>query len=63
MPQFECGAPNCDFLVRANDEDEIVAIVQRHAKENHGRDVDEDHVRRPNRTLSPRADSTVGREG
>jgi predicted small metal-binding protein len=45
MPEFECGAPNCDFLVRANDEDEIVAVVRRHAREKHDRNVDADHVR------------------
>lgn len=45
MPTFECGAPDCEFEVRANDEDEIVDIVRRHASEKHDRDVDEDHVR------------------
>ncbi|MHB9287070.1 DUF1059 domain-containing protein [Halobacteriales archaeon Cl-PHB] len=45
MPQFECGAPDCEFLVRANDEAEVVDIVQRHAREKHDRQVDDDHVR------------------
>jgi len=45
MPQFECGAPDCEFLVRANDEGEIVEIVRRHAKEKHDRTVDEERVR------------------
>lgn len=45
MPQFECGAPHCEFLVRANDDDEIVDIVQRHAEEKHDRAIDEDRVR------------------
>jgi|GEM_PF-2633337 len=45
MPQFECGAPDCEFLIRANDAEEIVAIVRRHAREKHDRDVDEAHVR------------------
>lgn len=42
---FECGAPNCTFLIRTEDEDEIVEHVKLHAKEKHNRDVDEDHVR------------------
>lgn len=45
MPQFECGAPNCELLVRANDEDEIIEIVQRHADEKHDRTPDESRVR------------------
>lgn len=45
MPQFECGAPNCEFLVRANDEAEIIEIVQRHAEEKHDRSVDEERIR------------------
>lgn len=45
MPRFDCGAPDCTFRVRADDEDEIVAIVQRHAAEKHDRSVDESRVR------------------
>ena len=45
MPEFECGAPDCELFVRANDEAEIVAIVQRHAREKHDREVDESRVR------------------
>lgn len=45
MPVFECGAPDCAFLVRTDDADELVEIVKRHARERHDRDVDEDHVR------------------
>ena len=46
MPrEFECGAANCTFLSRTEDEDEIVEHVKMHAKEKHDRDVDEDHVR------------------
>ena len=45
MPEFVCGAPDCTFEVRANDEDEIVEYVKRHAKEKHGREIDEERVR------------------
>lgn len=45
MPQFDSGAPDCEFLVRANDEAEINDIVQRHAEEKHHRTVDEERVR------------------
>ena len=45
MPQFECGAPDCEFLVRANDEAEIIDIVQRHAEVKHDRTIDEERVR------------------
>ena len=45
MPEFACGAPDCTFEVHANDEDEIVEYVRRHAREVHDRDVDEERVR------------------
>lgn len=45
MPEFECGAPDCTFAVRADDADEIVEMVQRHAREKHDRGVDEERVR------------------
>lgn len=46
MPkEFECGAPNCTFLIRTGDEDEIVEHVKMHAKEKHDREVDEERVR------------------
>lgn len=44
MPQFECGAPGCTFLVRADDADEIVDIAIWHAREQHDRAVDGDRV-------------------
>lgn len=45
MPQFVCGAPDCSFEIRANDEDEIVEHVRQHAAEKHDREVDEERVR------------------
>lgn len=35
--QFECGAPDCVFLIRAGDEDEVIAQVRRHSEEQHGK--------------------------
>ncbi|MFB6169920.1 MAG: DUF1059 domain-containing protein [Haloarculaceae archaeon] len=46
MPrEFECGAPSCTFLIRTEDDDEIVEHVRMHAREKHDRDVDEERVR------------------
>ncbi|WP_436926116.1 DUF1059 domain-containing protein [Halosimplex amylolyticum] len=33
--QFECAAPDCTFLIRAADEAEVIAQVQRHSEERH----------------------------
>ncbi|WP_254523717.1 DUF1059 domain-containing protein [Natrinema caseinilyticum] len=33
--QFECAAPDCVFLIRAADEEEVIAQVQRHSEERH----------------------------
>lgn len=33
--QFECAAPDCVFLIRSADEEEIIAQVQRHSEEQH----------------------------
>jgi predicted small metal-binding protein len=36
MPyQFECAALGCVFLIRAADEEEVIAQVQRHSEERH----------------------------
>lgn len=43
--EFECGAPNCSFLIRTKDDDEIVEHVRMHATEKHGKTIDEDRVR------------------
>lgn len=45
MPQFECSVDDCSFLVRADDEDEVVAVVQRHVHRKHDRDVADEYVR------------------
>ena len=46
MPlEFECGAPDCTFLVRTVDEDEVVDHVRMHAREKHDKSIDEDRVR------------------
>lgn len=33
--QFECTAPDCMSLIRAADEKEVIAQVQRHSEEQH----------------------------
>lgn len=43
--EFECGDPSCTFLIRTEDDDEIVAHVRQHARERHDREVDEARVR------------------
>ena len=43
--QFECPQDGCEFMVRANDEDEVVDIVERHAQERHGMSMDESDIR------------------
>lgn len=46
MPhEFECGAPDCTFLIRTLDEDEIVEHVRMHAREKHDKTIDEARVR------------------
>ncbi len=45
MPQFECGAPDCDFLIRTREPDEIVYLAQRHARKYHEKEADPDRIR------------------
>lgn len=45
MPQFECGAPDCDFLIRTRDPDEIVEIASRHARQYHDKEADPERIR------------------
>lgn len=33
--QFECRAPECVFLIRASEKEEIISQVKRHSKEQH----------------------------
>jgi predicted small metal-binding protein len=41
MPyEFECFQSGCSFMLRADSEDEIVRLVQKHADEEHGLDID-----------------------
>lgn len=42
--QFECEASDCVFLIRSADEDEVVAQVQRHSEEHHGKSPPPDDV-------------------
>ncbi|MFH5799580.1 DUF1059 domain-containing protein [Haladaptatus sp. DYF46] len=42
--QFECTQQDCEFMVRANDEQEIVDMVQEHAREKHGMSMDRNDV-------------------
>jgi predicted small metal-binding protein len=41
--QYSCGA--CAFQIRSEDDDEVVELVQNHAKEAHGMDVSTGDVR------------------
>ena len=42
--QFECTQQDCDFMVRASDENEVVDMVQEHAREKHGMAMDRSDV-------------------
>jgi predicted small metal-binding protein len=33
--RFECAAPDCVFLIRAADEQEVISQVKRHSEEQH----------------------------
>ena len=37
--EISCAAPNCKFRLRSEDENELVALVQQHAKSKHQTDV------------------------
>ena len=41
--QYSCGA--CEFQVRSEDQDEIVDLVQTHAKDMHDMDYSSDQIR------------------
>ena len=43
--QFECPENGCDFMVRADDEREIIDMVERHAQNKHGMSMDESDIR------------------
>ncbi|MGD0084294.1 MAG: DUF1059 domain-containing protein [Acidimicrobiales bacterium] len=40
----EVTCPPCGEVIRADDDDELVATVQSHAKEQHGGDLDREHI-------------------
>jgi predicted small metal-binding protein len=42
--QFECAAPDCVFLIRAADDEEVIAQVKRHSQEQHGKSPPPDDV-------------------
>lgn len=47
--EFSCasaGAPSCPFMVRDENEDELVTMVQRHAKDMHDENLSRDDVLR-----------------
>lgn len=35
--QFECQAPDCAFLIRSASSEEVIAQVQRHSEDEHGK--------------------------
>lgn len=45
MPQFECQAPDCEFLIRTRDPDEIVHMATEHAANYHNKQADPDRIR------------------
>ncbi|WP_435155563.1 DUF1059 domain-containing protein [Haladaptatus sp. DFWS20] len=42
--QFECTQMDCDFMVRADDENEVVEMVQEHAQNKHGMSMDRNDI-------------------
>ena len=42
--QFECPQQGCEFMVRANDEDEVVDVAQEHARDKHGMSMSRDDI-------------------
>jgi predicted small metal-binding protein len=45
--EFSCaaaGAPECPFMIRDENEDELVSMVQRHAKESHNENLSREDV-------------------
>lgn len=38
--QFECPQDDCQFMIRANEENEIVSHVRDHAQDKHGMSMD-----------------------
>ncbi|NHN59869.1 MULTISPECIES: DUF1059 domain-containing protein [Halorussus] len=46
MPyEFECFQSGCNFMVRADTEDEIVRLVEKHAADEHDLDIEDDAIR------------------
>jgi len=43
--QFECTQDGCDFMVRANSEDEVIQHVREHAQDKHGMSMQAADVR------------------
>lgn len=41
--EFEC--PQCGFMIRSENEDEMIKVVQQHATDTHGMAMDEDDIR------------------
>lgn len=49
--EFECAAPDCTFLIRTTDPEEVVEHVRVHAEEKHDKTIDEARVRDRIRTV------------
>lgn len=45
MTTREFACPHCSFVIRSENEDEVIEMVQRHADEIHGTSMKEDDVR------------------
>lgn len=44
--QFDCIVDGCEFMVRSEDEDEVVEMVEEHGQRHHpDMDVGEDEIR------------------
>jgi predicted small metal-binding protein len=42
--KFECYQTGCDFMIRADTEDELVPLVQEHAERTHGLSIERDAI-------------------
>lgn len=45
MTTREFGCTECDFMIRSEDEDELIKLVQQHATDVHGMAIDRNDIR------------------
>ena len=44
MPTEQFGCPQCDFMIRSENEDEVIELVQQHATDVHGMSMERNEV-------------------